>query len=947
MTALSNERELTIALSRGGSLKRLASSTNRVVTWPELTDMLSNPLADDITMEQYLSLTTFAQSTRKNAPGAFVGGAFSDGRRNSDSIQFRSVVTLDIDSDCDMIWDDLQLLGEIPALSGLAYQVHTTRKHNSSAPRMRISIPLSRDVSPEEYVPVLCAVAEMVDPEMRAVSSESFVAVQVMFLPSVCCDSEFFCLVNEGSFLDPDPLLAKYPVDLPELWPSPAGKSAKPFARLKITHPEDKKAQAPIITAVHRAFSPREFIEQFLDHVYLPAGERYLPVGATGAASVRIYEDAFVQSDHGSDPARGQHNTFDLGRIHLFGDLDEDFDTCAISPVEWPSYRAMVEWALEHEEVRNALAEVEDEVREERISVFLDELPELDDDDEDETSEDDELLAELLGEPVSPAPKRKGADELIRRLRKLLARAENVEEIEATLTKVQAIPDDVFSESARSVLCADVQNAYERCGEKLTKASASKALRHRAPSALERAGSEAPDWAEGWTFVYGDNSFHHADSGRVLSKEGFDAFYMQSMGRRVGFTPAGHPIVQASTAALTNWDIPKAYGTRFHPDEDVMFLDEGVQFVNTYRKPVIPDDGYRGNRGVELLKRLLADLYPEERHQRLVLDFLAHMYRFPSKKLKYALLLKGANEEGKTLIYRLMRRVLGKNNCATVQTSQLKKEFNDFIEGKLLCCIEEIKLTGREGAEALNNLKAPITNEDVSIEGKGEKVRNIDNFCNWMAFTNFEDAVPIEDSDSRWLILFSRFKSNEETAAWKAELMKEDGGDYRSRLYDEIEARPWQFIRFFEKYEFSKEYNPTARAPLTVFKAIMNEDGRSEERAVLEELLADGSNPLISHDYVHTDALKDVFDDLGIGASFRGRGVAALFKSAGFMKCRRTMISILGEKIPVNGWTRNGDICDVEGKLTPTGVDEIRKLFMNSANSDLDDLDSNVVPIRK
>lgn len=948
---MSTDRKLSIALSSGGSLKNLARSKNKVVTWSDLVEKLSTCHTDDITFKEYLALPTLDQSTRKNRPGAFVGGYFINGRRNSDSIVSRSVVTIDIDAHCDNIWEDICLTGGIPSLQGLAYQIHTTRKHTHEAPRLRVCLPLARDVTPEEYVPVLCAVAEMIDPEMLAVSSESFVAVQVMFLPSVCKDSEFFCMSSDGDFLNPDPLLDKYPVDQPELWPASSGTGVKPFSRLKIAHPEDKKSLAPIITALHRAYDPRTFIETFLDHVYQPAGGRYLPVGATGAPSVRIYEDAFIQSDHGSDLARGQHNTFDLGRIHLFHDLDEDFDTDVLPPSEWPSFKAMSEWVLEQEGVAEALAEVVEEVREERIGEFLDELDDLADEDDD--GEDDLLGSlddedDLIGAPVVEKKKKSGADELIRRLRKLLGKAENLEGLEGAIVRIQAIPDDVLSDSARSILCSDLQKAFERCGESITKANAAKAIRFRQPSARERAGDELPKWAEGWYYVYGEGAFVHAETNRMLSKDGFDALFMHSMGLTVGFTASGLPIMSASTAALTVWDMQKVFGLRFRPGGDELLQVDGVTYVNSYRKAVIPDDGYRGSRGVKLLKRLLNDLYPDEQHQSMILDFMAHAYRYPARKLKYALLLKGANQEGKTLLYRLMRRMLGARNCATVLSAQLKKEFNDFIDMKLLCCIEEIKLSGKEGAEALNNLKAPISNEDISVEGKGTKVRDIENYANWLVFTNFEDAVPIEDDDSRWLIIFSRFKNNAETAAWKTKLLKEDGGDYRSILYDEIEQNPWQFIRFFEKYEFSKNYRPNDRAPHTVFKRLMNEDGRSEERVVLEDLLANEDNPIITEDYVHVAELKSAFEDRGIGSSFRGRGVAMLMKSAGFTKCRKTAFSIDGERIQVDGWTRNSDFCDVEGTLSNEAKSAIRVAFNEKRKLDEEDeLGSNIVRMVK
>lgn len=912
---------------------------NKEGSWDQIQALFKKPVRRNITVAQYTAKSPKDRAFSKNT-GLFVGGECGvnkDGvqHRGTDDLLSRTIVNLDLDDDCEAIWQEFQETGALQAFDGLTYLIHSTRSSSPEKPKFRIYLPLKKAVSPAEYEPVARALAEMLDSSMLACARESFTPAQGMYFPSVSSDQEYFFASVDGDPFDPAPALRKYPADNASTWPKRPKEQVTEYSPgRRMTHPEDKKAQAPIIAALHRAFDPHTFIETFLEEAYFSSGDRYSPHGATGAPSVRIYDDAYIQSDHGSDPAVGQHNTFDLGRIHLFRHLDDDFDTDSLSPSEWPSYKAMCEWAMEQEGVAEHLADIEDEVREERIGAYLDDLPDMDEDDEPEEDDEDDLV----GGTPSKKKKPKTADELIRRLRKLFGKADTMDAVESAAGRVQKIPGDILSDSARSVLCTDLQAAYERCGEKLTKANAAKALRYRAPSAQERAGDEVPKWAEGWCYVYGESSFHHADSNRLLSKDGFDALFMQSMGKMVGFTNSGTPVMSASTAALTVWEMQKAYGMQFHPGREDVFTEDGVTFVNRYRKAVIPDDGYRGKRGVELLIRLLRDLYPDKRHRELIMDYLAHMYRFPSKKLKYALLLKGANEEGKTLLYRLMRRILGKNNCATVQTSQLKKEFNDFIDGKLLCCIEEIKLSGKDGAEALNNLKAPITNQDVSVEGKGTKVRNIDNFCNWLVFTNFEDAVPIEDDDSRWLIIFSRFLTNEETAAWKESLTKEEGGDYRDALYDEIEQHPWQFIRYFEKYKFSSEYKPNARAPKTVFKRLMTEDGRSEERVILEELLEQESNPLITEGYVHTSELRDAFEVRNVGASFRGRGVAALMKGAGFMKCRPTMLSDNGGVVRVDGWTRMTGWCDVEGKLLDEAREKIKQAFAVAKKDEEDDL---------
>lgn len=62
-----------------------------------------------------------------------------------------------------------------------------------------------------------------------------------------------------------------------------------------------------------------------------------------------------IQSWHDTDISRGQQNSFDLVRLHLFGALDKDTDLA--NPVtERPSYRAMCKLAMEQPELRQANA---------------------------------------------------------------------------------------------------------------------------------------------------------------------------------------------------------------------------------------------------------------------------------------------------------------------------------------------------------------------------------------------------------------------------------------------------------------------------------------------------------------------------------------------------------------------------------------------------------------
>lgn len=77
-----------------------------------------------------------------------VGGFLKQGRRKADSVQTRSLITLDADSPRSYLWDDVQLLSE------KAVAVYSTHSHTPDNPRLRLIFPLSRPVTAEEYQPL-------------------------------------------------------------------------------------------------------------------------------------------------------------------------------------------------------------------------------------------------------------------------------------------------------------------------------------------------------------------------------------------------------------------------------------------------------------------------------------------------------------------------------------------------------------------------------------------------------------------------------------------------------------------------------------------------------------------------------------------------------------------------------------------------------------------------
>ena len=139
---VTHDRELQIALGTGRKTKKWK---NRAMRWSELLDRLSRFVVTNETVAQYRAMSRDRQAEIKDV-GGFVGGYCRDGSRSD--VTCRSVLCLDADYADGNLWADFQLLADCAAA------VYSTHKHTPDSPRLRLVIPLARDVTPDEYAAI-------------------------------------------------------------------------------------------------------------------------------------------------------------------------------------------------------------------------------------------------------------------------------------------------------------------------------------------------------------------------------------------------------------------------------------------------------------------------------------------------------------------------------------------------------------------------------------------------------------------------------------------------------------------------------------------------------------------------------------------------------------------------------------------------------------------------
>lgn len=332
------DRALDCAL---GNSRKQKTWKNKKLKWSELLDRLANTTRTPETVAEYKKMGRDQQSEIKDV-GGFVGGYCNNGSRSN--IHHRSVLCLDADFADNELWGDWCLL------YGNAAAVYSTHKHTPQKPRLRLVIPLSRDVSPDEYQAIGRRVANTLG--IDKFDDTSYQPQRVMYWPSTSYDGEYVFEYLDGPFLEPDTVLATY-LNWQDITSWPISSRVASINKTAATKQKDPLEKGGIVGAFCKAYTIQEAIEKFVP-TYTPCDEpnRYTYTDGSTTAGVVIYDDKFSYSHHATDPASGQLcNAWDLVRLHKFGALDIALDPETTATLR-PSYKAMQKLATEDEEVK-------------------------------------------------------------------------------------------------------------------------------------------------------------------------------------------------------------------------------------------------------------------------------------------------------------------------------------------------------------------------------------------------------------------------------------------------------------------------------------------------------------------------------------------------------------------------------------------------------------------
>jgi len=465
------------------------------------------------------------------------------------------------------------------------------------------------------------------------------------------------------------------------------------------------------------------------------------------------------------------------------------------------------------------------------------------------------------------------------------------------IKRIAATP--LLSPLERGTLLSALQDAMRAKGLKVLRTDLKKELSKLERTAIKLTSptvtpdAQLPQWCRGTCYVAGTNEFYHRASNRALKPEAFDhcynAFLMEDAAN-------GKPVMLARDFALNVAKIPRVDNYRYEPAQaDQAMIYEGKQkFINTYQ-PTYPEPSPADMEAAgEIFLNHMATLIEEEEYMRILIDWLAYQIQNPGAKIRWAVLVQGAEGCGKTAIFEAMRAVMGSTNVYSQDASLLLKDmFNSWATGHQLVAIEEIRVVGHNRHEVMNRLKPCISNDHLSIRTPFRAAIQMPNNTNYIMFTNHHDSLAIGEGDRRYFVVNSALQNKTQVRALPA--------DHFPSYYQMLKDKAGGLRAWFMEWKISKDFNPHKHAPVTRYLSELMKASATPLTSAVSDALVDGDHPLVAEDLVSSRCLKGLIETQNL-PRFTDQNLASVLRELDYVLLGRYRI----EEDRHYLWTKRG-----------------------------------------
>ena len=295
-------------------------------------------------------------------------------------------------------------------------------------------------------------------------------------------------------------------------------------------------------------------------------------------------------------------------------------------------------------------------------------------------------------------------------------------------------------------------------------------------------------------------------------------------------------------------------GVMYAPMFGDVFNYDDADYLNGYKPnnllPIIPIKG--AGSIVNRMKNHIKHLLPKQEEQDIVINYLAHNVQKPGVKLQWAIVLQGVQGDGKTILSEMMQLVMGMSNVRLLNVKTLESNFTAWTAGQCMTFIEELKLDNFRKYEILNNLKPYISNEVIEVTAKGKDPLVALNTTNYFALTNFKDALPIDDKDRRYCVLFSQWQCAKKLAEFER-----DNKGYYSNLYDDMRNNAGELLHWLSNHKIPQSFIDAKRAPVTLAKKSMSALAKSDGFILVDDAIGEFESEMINENVVNLTELNN------------------------------------------------------------------------------------------
>lgn len=475
--------------------------------------------------------------------------------------------------------------------------------------------------------------------------------------------------------------------------------------------------------------------------------------------------------------------------------------------------------------------------------------------------------------------------------------------LQSGVKQVAATP--LLTSSEEEGLLQELAHALKSSNMKVSLTSLRKDLRRmrQAARVKDKDKNRIPEWAKGMCYVSHTNIFLRPSVSEQLSPESLDRNYGNNLLpseeelRESGdssMCARGRPTIRPQDYLLNIVGIPRAYDTLYEPQQfnDTFIVKGGKVYVNLYSRTHPEPDVLRMAEAGEIFLEHIRNLIAEPEYATLLVDFMAYIVQNPGAKIRWAVLLQGAQGCGKTALSEVMKAVVGGEHVMQVDNEAIRGQWNDWAYGHQLVVLEEVRVAGQNRHDIMNRLKPLISNDQVCINQRHRDSRNVDNIANYMLFTNHHDALALSSGDRRYFVLKSRMQTRESVEAL--------GPQYFSRLFAMLRDNAAGLRAWFEHYQISPGFCPDGHAPDTTYRREMVTEASGDLSVAMHEVIEDSVHPLVASDLLSSTVLTQLILERGEGVACSSQQLARLLREEGWLRVGRNRIGDSRHQIWVN-----------------------------------------------